>query len=166
GNFQYALEAAKKAVENAPDLKEARYNYAVAELHSGDLANSIVLLKELLLELPDYLPAQFILAAAYCCSADKETGLAALNELKASSMGAFLVYSCAELAKGLMTAQRHSYALNLLSAAMECEIINAEILNLFADCIRLKENENSAINIDGQLGSDSLSYAAENMRPF
>ncbi|MGD9175943.1 MAG: tetratricopeptide repeat protein [Desulfobacterales bacterium] len=166
GNFRHALEAAKKAVENAPDLKEARYNYAVAELHSGDLVNSIVLLKGLLLELPDYLPAQFILAAAYCCSGEKETGLAKLNELKATPMGTFLLYSCAELAKGLMTAQRHSYALNLLSAAMECEIINAEILNLFADCIRLKEDENTAIHFDRQMGSDSLSYEPENLRQY
>ena len=141
GNYKDALGAAEKAIENAPDLKEARYNFAMAEFHSGDLYKTINVLENLLSEIPDYPPARFILAAAYCCGGDNEKGITALKELKATSLGPYLVYSCAELAKGLIAAQKHEYALMVLSAAIECEIINTEILNQFAECKRLSEQK-------------------------
>jgi len=166
GNYQDALEAAKKAVENAPDLKEARYNYAVAELHSGDLNKTITVLENLLSEVPDYPPARFILAAAYCCTADKETGFMGLNELKATPLGPFLVYSCAELAKGLITAKRHEHALKILSSVIECEIINTEIMNLFAECIRFREEADNAVKNSRQVSFDNPSYEIENLRQY
>ena len=166
GNYQKALEAAKKAVENAPDLKEAQYNYAVAELHAGDLNKTIAVLEELLSKIPDYPPARFILTAAYGCAGRKETALMGLNDLKATPLATFLVYSCAELAKGLMTAQRHAYALMLLSTAIECEIINAEILNLFAECIRLREEDNISVENSRLVGSDMQPYEPENLRQY
>jgi len=164
GNYQNALEAAKKAVENSPDLKEAKYNYAVAELHAGDLKKTIAVLENLLSEIPDYPPARFILAAAYGCAGRKETALMGLYQLKATPLGPFLVYSCAELAKGLITAHRHAYALKLLSTVIECEIINAEILNLFAECIRLSEEENITVKNNQQFSFNNQPYEPENLR--
>jgi glycosyltransferase involved in cell wall biosynthesis/DNA-binding SARP family transcriptional activator len=164
GNYQNALEAAKKAIENAPELKEAKYNYAVAELHSGDLNKSISVLEDLLSKVPGYPPARFILAAAYCCAEDKETGLDGLNELKATPLGPFLVYSCEELTKGLIAAQRHDYALLVLSAAIECEIINSEIMNLFAECIRLREKEDNNVKNSRQASPDNHNFELENLR--
>ena len=78
----------------------------------------------------------------------------------------FLVYSCAELAKGLISAQRHAYALMLLSTAIECEIINAEILNLFAECIRLREEDNISVENSRLVGSDMQPYEPENLRQY
>ena len=162
-NYQDALKVAKKAVENAPDLKEAKYNYAVAELHSGDLSKTKSVLENLLSKEPGYPPARFILAAAYCCDDDKEEGLIRLSELKDTSFGPFLVYSCAELSKGLIAAQRHEFALRVLSVAIECEIINTEIMNLFAECINLRADEDSAAVNSRQSGSDNQYFKLENL---
>jgi hypothetical protein len=144
-------------------LKEAKYNYAVAELHSGEFFKTITILEDLLLKEPGYPPARFILAAAYCCADDQETGLIGLNKLKVTPFGPFLVYSCAELSKGLIAAQRHELALKVLSAAIECEMINTEIMNLFAECIRLREEEDSpAINCP-ELDSDNQYFEPVNL---
>ena len=76
------------------------------------------------------------------------------------------MYSCAELAKGLITAQRQVYALNLLSTAIECEIINAEILNLFAECIRSREEEDITAENSRLVSSDIQPYKPENLRQY
>ncbi|MGB5747891.1 MAG: glycosyltransferase, partial [Desulfobacterales bacterium] len=68
GKFEDALDAGKKAVECDPDLKEARYNHAMAELHCGNAPQTIRVLEDLLKGFPDYPPARFILSAAYCCA--------------------------------------------------------------------------------------------------
>jgi GT2 family glycosyltransferase/Tfp pilus assembly protein PilF len=99
--FDDALNAAKSAVECAPDLKEARYNLAMAELHCGNSQNTIQILERLLDGFPDYPPAQFILSAAYCCAGQKERGLDGIRKLKNTPLGAHLEMPCLELAQSL-----------------------------------------------------------------
>jgi tetratricopeptide (TPR) repeat protein len=137
--FEDALDAAKRAVECAPNLKEARYNHAMAELHCGNAQNTIRILESLLNAFPDYPPARFILSAAYCCAGQKENGVDGIRKLKDTPLGAHLEIPCIELAQSLLTAKKVQYTLWVLGAAIECELVNKEILDLFTECIKLND---------------------------
>ncbi len=139
GRFENALEAGKKAVECDPDLKEARYNHAMAELHCGNAQNTIGILEDLLSGFSDYPPAQFILSAAYCCADQKERGLEGLRKLRDTPMGAHLDIPCLELAQSLISAGKMEYALWVLGAAIESDIVNPQLLALFKECLNVKE---------------------------
>jgi hypothetical protein len=55
-------------------------------------------------------------------------------------MGAHLEMPCIELAHSLLAAQKRQYAIWVLGAAIECDIVNKEILDLFAECIKMNDN--------------------------
>jgi tetratricopeptide (TPR) repeat protein len=139
GIFEDALNAGKKAVECDPDLKEAQYNQALAELQCGDATKSISILEDLLNSFPDYPPAQFILSAAYCCADSKEKGLDGIRKLKNTPLGGHLEIPCLELAQSFLAAKKVEYALLVLGAAIECDIINKGILDLFTECIQMND---------------------------
>ena len=139
GEFENALEAGKKAVECDPDLKEARYNHAMAELHCGNAQNTIGILEDLLSGFSDYPPAQFILSAAYCCADQKEKGLEGIKILRDTPMGAHLDIPCLELAQSLISAGKMEYALWVIGAAIESDIVNPQLLVLFKECLNMKE---------------------------
>ena len=86
-NYQAALQAAKKALELAPNLKEAIYNYALCEFIVGDIRKSIACLENLLVQSPGFLPAEFVLAAAHICSGRRQKGLNRLNGISRTKMG-------------------------------------------------------------------------------
>ncbi|MGD8472469.1 MAG: tetratricopeptide repeat protein, partial [Desulfobacteraceae bacterium] len=137
--FEEALDAGKKAVACDPDLKEAHYNNAMAELHCGNAQNAIRILESLLTGFPDYPPAQFILSAAYCCGDQKEKGLDGIRKLKNTPMGAHLHIPCLELGQSLLAAKNVQYAVWVLGAAIECDMVNKEILDLFNECIKMND---------------------------
>jgi hypothetical protein len=139
GKFEDALDAGKKAVECDPDLKEARYNQAMAELHCGNAPQTIQDLEDLLKRFPDYPPARFILSAAYCCADQKETGLEGIRKLRDTPMGTHLDIPCLELAQSLISAGKMEYALMVLGAAIEGDIVNPQLLKLFKECLDMKE---------------------------
>ncbi|MFC1881554.1 glycosyltransferase [Thermodesulfobacteriota bacterium] len=138
GKFEDALDAGKKAVECDPDLKEARYNHAMAELHCENASQTIRVLEDLLKGFPDYPPARFILSAAYCCADQKEKGLEGIRKLRDTPMGAHLDIPCLELVQSLMSAGKMEYALQVLGAAIECDIVNPQLLALFKECLNMK----------------------------
>jgi tetratricopeptide (TPR) repeat protein len=143
-NFEQALLVAKKAVVIAPHIKESHYNYALAELHLGNAQATLKVLEELVNRIPDYPPAQFILSAAYFCLGEKEEGFKTIRKLQATSLGPNLVYPIFELAETLIKAQQNEYALLSLGAAIECDIVDKKILELFNKCIQMIETaENS-----------------------
>jgi tetratricopeptide (TPR) repeat protein len=143
--YEQALTVAKKAVAAAPQIKESYYNYALAELHVGNAHKAIKALEELVSREPDYPPAQFILSAAYCCVDDKDSGLKFIRKLKASALGPNLVYPVSELAETLMKAQQNEYAFRILGFAIECDIVNKQILGQFNQCIQIHQaDQNSA----------------------
>jgi tetratricopeptide (TPR) repeat protein len=135
--FEAALEVGQKALECAPALKEAQYNYAVAELHCGNAPATINALENLLRGFPDYPPAQFILAAAYFCADQKDKGLKSLRHQKTTPTGAHLEIPSLELGQSLMAAKQNPYALKVLGAAIECDIVNKDILELFNTCLQI-----------------------------
>ena len=157
GKYQDALYASKKAIKHSPELKEAIYNYSMAELHLGNAGKTIEVLEEMLTKIPDYPPAQFILVAAYACQGNKERALEGLEKLKSIKMGTAFVYSCVELAKGLISADQIDYAISLLGAAIDNEIVNADLLNLFKECLNIKENTDTFGDINAQLSMPAKS---------
>ena len=162
-NFEQALLAAKKAVAVAPHIKESLYNYALAELHLGNAQVSIEVLMELVNRLPDYPPAQFILSAAYFCRGEKEKGLKIIRKLQATALGPNLVYPIFELAETLIKARQNEYALLLLGAAIECDILNKQILELFNKCIQKKEETKNFFEHRYPLSLDQQSIHSENL---
>ena len=146
GKFEEVLETAKKAMKLAPDMKEAHYNYALGKLHLGSAAEAVSILEKLLERLGEYPPAQFLLAAAYCCNGKKDKGINELKELQKSSIGPGLPIRCHELAKGLVSSHRNDYAIMLLEAAIDSKNSNKDVLELYSKCLEM-------MNVDRKTGT-------------
>ena len=115
-NYRAALQAAKKALELAPDMKEAIYNYALCEFIIGDIRKSIVCLENLLVLSPGFPPAEFVLAAAHICSDQREKGLKSFKALSRTKMGPSLVATCKDLAQRLGDENRSDWATSLIES--------------------------------------------------
>jgi O-antigen biosynthesis protein len=74
GKHDDALQASMKALELTPDMKEARNNFALGKFYLGYVEEAIPIFEKLLKQFPEYLSAQFKLAAAYCSNGQKEKG--------------------------------------------------------------------------------------------
>lgn len=137
--FEDALDVSKKAMAVDQDLKEAQYNFALSELHCGHSAAAIETLEKLLRSFPDYPPAQFILCAAYCCADQKDRGLEGIRNQMKTPMGVHLAIPFLELGQSLIAAKQIPDALAVLGAAIECDIVSKQILELFNKCIQMRE---------------------------
>ena len=140
GQFDKVLATAEKVLKLAPDSKEGHYNCALAKLHLGHPDQAIEILEKLCEKIPEYLPARFILAAAWCCREDKKRGMALLKELSGTTIGPGLAIRCHELASRFVLLQRPAYALALLNAAIDSQNANKDVLDLYADCLELTES--------------------------
>jgi len=134
------LATAEKALKFAPDSKEGHYNCALAKLHLGHPDQAIEILEKLCEEMPEYLPARFILATACCCREDKKRGMALLKELSGTAIGPGLAIRCHELANRFVLLQRPAYALALLDAAIDSQNGDKDVLDLYADCLKLTDS--------------------------
>ena len=162
-NFEQALLVSKKGVAKAPHIKESLYNYAMAELHVGNAQATINVLEDLIKQVPDYPPAHFILSAAHFCIGEKEAGFKIIQELQDSDLGPNLVYPILELAETLLKAQQNEYALLLLGAAIEYDIANKKILELFNKCIQIRETTKNFPEPPLPLPLDRASINFENL---
>jgi tetratricopeptide (TPR) repeat protein len=161
--FEDALAVGRKALECDPLLKEAQYNCAVAELHCGNAPATVEILENLLHGFPDYPPANFIQSAAYICTDQKDRGLEGLLNQKNTSMGLHLAIPCLELGQSLIAARQFKYALAVLGAAIECDIVNKDILDLFAECIKMCQADGHPI---GDLYEDAKNFSAAHSENF
>jgi tetratricopeptide (TPR) repeat protein len=139
GNFEGVLKTAQKAMKLAPDMKEAHYNYALAKLHLGSAAEAVQILEKLLVRVAEYPPGQFLLAAACLCVGQKEKGVIILNQLQKTSIGPGLSIRCHELAERLVSSKRYDDAFMLLDAAIENKYSNKDVLQLYSQCLKIKE---------------------------
>ena len=137
GQFDKVLKTAKRALKLAPDLKEGHFNSALAKLHLGHPEQAIEILNKICNELPEYLPARFILAASYCCNNDKNRGMALLQDLSRTDIGPGLAIRCYELASRFVALQRTDYAIALLDAAIDSQNGNKDVLELYANCLEI-----------------------------
>jgi tetratricopeptide (TPR) repeat protein len=132
GRFDDALEMAELAMEEQPNMKEAHYNLAMAQLHLGFAEETIKILENLLRRFPDYPPAQFVLTAAYGCCERPDDFKVTVDQLKRSSFGNALVTSFIDLAKGLIRANMTQYARDILKNASRSGLSTPEMVDLQA----------------------------------
>jgi glycosyltransferase involved in cell wall biosynthesis len=133
--YDYALEHAKKAIEFGPHIKEGHFNYAISSLLLGNAKEAVVILNKLAGKSPEYLPAQFMLGAAYCCDGRKEEGLRCFEKLRNTPVGPGLCFAFHDLAKRVLSAQKTDYAVSLLDAAIESRNSNEDVVALLNECL-------------------------------
>jgi glycosyltransferase involved in cell wall biosynthesis/thioredoxin-like negative regulator of GroEL len=130
--YKEGLQVCRKAMELNPNLKEACINYASCEIRSGDVKNTIPVLEDLVLKVPDYPTAMGLLGIAYSVDGQKKKGLEIFRKL--SDMG----YNCGEYlleqANKLIPQGRTNYAAILLEAALENNDVSKDILALLSRC--------------------------------
>ena len=134
GKYHEAVESAKRAMELAPNIKEAHFNYCLSLLHLGQAGSTIEVLENLLDAFPEYLSARFLLAVVQCCIGHSQKCAEGLENLKQSKLGPGLSISCHTLAQGLWSAGQIEYAQALLDAAIKTNIANEEMLTLLKIC--------------------------------
>jgi tetratricopeptide (TPR) repeat protein len=130
GDYTAALAAAQKATSLDPQMKEARFNMAISQLFLGNLQAAICNLERLVQKYPDYLPALFMLSAAYCCNDGWEKGMQGIQKLGQTKMGKGLCFAFADLASRLIAAQKEDLAFSVLEAAIQSHHSSDDILAL------------------------------------
>jgi lipopolysaccharide biosynthesis regulator YciM len=128
-DYGAARNVSEKVLSKLPEMKEANYNLALSELYLGNAEKTVDVLKRLVEDHPLYPPAQFILAATCFINGQKEQAEALLENLKKGPFGPVLTRSFAELVRDLNGAGRFDYAQQLLDAALENKIVDAQILS-------------------------------------
>jgi tetratricopeptide (TPR) repeat protein len=118
GRYVEAREHAKTAQRLDGSLKEAAFNRALAELLLGKAGTALNILERLLRRTPGYLPARFILAAAYACSGKARKAGVVLQAIESTPLGAHLAESFHDLAKRLRDGAQTACCEKLIAAAM------------------------------------------------
>jgi tetratricopeptide (TPR) repeat protein len=139
GKYEDASISAKKAMELFPNMKEAPYAYAYAELFCGNPGETISIIENLLTQVSEYPPAHFLLVMAHICSGMKKKGIDGLERLKKTLNISVVAVACHEFAKALFVARKIEYALLVLEYAMESNITSKDILSLFSECLKKRE---------------------------
>jgi GT2 family glycosyltransferase/tetratricopeptide (TPR) repeat protein len=124
GRLDKAIQSAKRAMEIDPGMTEAPNNYALYKIYEGNAEGAISVLEDLVNQAPEYLPARFKLAVAYCCAGKKEDGLKELQRLEQTSIGPGLAAACQSIARELASLQHHNYAKSVRWAATEMIVMS------------------------------------------
>ena len=101
GQYPAASRAAAKALNLSPGMREAQYNYCLAEYILGNITKAKAGLEKLTQAFPDFLPACLLLAAVDICAGNQARGLNEINRLKQSSLGNDLAATIRDLANRL-----------------------------------------------------------------
>ena len=94
---------------------------------------------------------------------EKEKGFEIIQELQGTDLGPNLVYPISELAETLLKALQNEYVLLLLGAAIEYDIVNKQILELFNKCIQMRETAKNSHERPRPLPPDRESINFENL---
>ena len=138
--YEEALLASARAMELAPDFKEAIFNYSLCEFCTGDLQKVIAALEDLLVKEPRYPSAIALLSAAYLIEGEREKGLEILGRMK--GMGHDGAASLHSFAERLIAAGRLDAAVLLLKEAIETQNVNGQTQGLLAQCQGVGKGEN------------------------
>ncbi len=134
GRYEESLSASRTAGKLDPGLKENILNYANAELAVGDVGNAVQALEELLTRVPEYPPAQGLLAAALALRGGKDRALSILADLKKRG------FDCAEFLKDtaamLASADRADLAESLIETADASGFGRPEMRAILEECGR------------------------------
>jgi tetratricopeptide (TPR) repeat protein len=124
GDYQHALENARKAVELAPHFRESQYNHAIVLIHLGRVKEALPILKCLCQDHDRYLPGLFLLVSGYLCAEDLNSAHKTLRHLKATPLGPVLSVSFETFVNGLIKAEQFGYALRVAKGAFDCQCGN------------------------------------------
>ncbi|MCP4748734.1 MAG: glycosyltransferase [Desulfobacteraceae bacterium] len=99
GRYENALEYAGKAIELAPDSKEARYNFALSLLLLDRIDEACEILHKLVIKHEGYLAAFFMLAAGYKILGNQSQSAALFDILEKSSASKAISLAIEDLAQ-------------------------------------------------------------------
>jgi len=128
-DFKKAQKAAQKAVDLAPDMKEAHLNLGLSQLHLGKCGAAMDIFRKLTRNHKDYYAATFLYGAAQLCNAEMEAGADTLRSLVGSKVWDNLSYSLQELVESLSGAGWRKLSLNLINGAQMLGCRNETILS-------------------------------------
>lgn len=111
GQFDSALSAAVKACQLKPLYKESYFNRSLYQIHLGRHQEAIETLEKLLLQVPNYQAASFLLASGICCRDNKQAGRQAFRKIRTDNLTtAMIAIAGNELANTLIKAGRKQEA--------------------------------------------------------
>ncbi len=138
GRYEEALAAEQKSMALDPASKEAALNYSLCQLVIGEPGKAIVALEKLLREVPEYPAAMACLAVACAIDNEKDKALIYLDKIRKQGL------DCTEALSGharrFMSVSRNDQALLLLELALESNNVNRDVLQLLAECHRIRES--------------------------
>jgi len=109
--YRDALEAANRAWKINPLSAGVLYNCAICKFFTGDLNGAISDLEQLLRQVPEYIPAAALKAAAHILNKSRQQGLATLTTLQ--ERGIDCTPYLHDLSERLLAANRHEDASSL-----------------------------------------------------
>jgi Flp pilus assembly protein TadD len=133
GRHDDAARCAERAVGLAPEMKEAGFNLAMAELHRGRAPRALAVIEPLLRRHPAYLNARFLLSAVHGCLADYERFRSAIEALGATVFGPVLSVAFLDLGQRLLSAGQTDYCRRLLAAAVQGGFSDSELSGWFEE---------------------------------
>jgi glycosyltransferase involved in cell wall biosynthesis/ADP-heptose:LPS heptosyltransferase/Flp pilus assembly protein TadD/predicted O-methyltransferase YrrM len=117
GRYDESLEASHRALALDPACKEAAVNYAHGMLCSGKREGIETLLEKVLQSIPDYIPANGLLATVCCLEGNLERAARCLDRIRSRGFDT-TSYLC-EQARNLISLGRRGDAATLLKAAVQ-----------------------------------------------
>lgn len=115
GDYERALKSGYAAAAIAPDIKEAGFNIAVSLLMLGRTDEAANTLQKITRKNPDYLPALFMQAAAYCILEDHSNARRLIGILNRKLPRAAVQMAQEDLAGRLAIAGRNTDAAKIKS---------------------------------------------------
>lgn len=122
GKYSESAHHASLAAKLNPELKEAKFNLAMAKMYSGDIQSARMLCEKLLKKIPSYYPARFLAATCACYSGDLPKADAHLQHMQNGALGNVLVHPFQELTQGMIAAGQFEFSHRLLTWARSKKI--------------------------------------------
>jgi len=117
GNYAASLKAARQAHRLDPALKESHFNLAMSMLFIGDAFGAADVLQKVVTKHPEYLAANFLLAASCSCTGEDSRAKTLIDELQRTSLGAGIEEALRHLAEKLAMAGQDHYCRSILELA-------------------------------------------------
>ena len=125
------INAARKAIELDPSLKEAILNYALCLIRIGDIQGAVPQLEKFLIDTTGHPMATGLLAVACCINGNCDKGILLFDEIR--KMG----FDCQEYildhARKLVAAGKEALAVSLLGCVDKSRYKNQKIESLLVD---------------------------------
>jgi len=113
--YAEAAAACRKALDIDPELKEAHLNLALSEFFMGRSKEAAAILDDLILKIPDYIPARALLAAAFILIGENDRYEATVDPIRKKDTNPAIFFQA--YAEKLLSAGREEDGQTLLRSA-------------------------------------------------